>query len=415
MNRSIYLFVTLALFALSMSSMVNAHWVQGYTVDLVSTDTITKNDFDTYTTIGIAFTGLLAVQDPGKNLGQITFAYGASSYIDDVRNCYAVSNTNNTQVTLPNVEYTQISYNDSSLSNYTIFFNVTEEVINVTIGSISTVYCDIKFTAFPTSSAEGYYDGCFSVDIYEENSENIPNHGYSGYVPRSAYDYRHCLQFNGSDVLNTARNTIFEDIFAYQSYQVVTFSIDDIPTKATCHSILSTMKQFNTDLSEFIQDNSNTAATVTTFIQTCSPMTTTVDSYQLITLQNNSETYTAIVSIKVSTTDSTDDLSAVIDNYVVSRNSDDILGFSVIVDASTVNESPACSDGKQNGDETDVDCGGSICATQKCSKSQACLVDSDCSSYNCQSGLCSNGAFATSTLSFIAIIGFVMFHCLFMS
>lgn len=46
-----------------------------------------------------------------------------------------------------------------------------------------------------------------------------------------------------------------------------------------------------------------------------------------------------------------------------------------------------CQDGKQNGDETDIDCGGSCSA--KCAEGQGCNVNGDCVSNNC--GL--NGGF----------------------
>jgi hypothetical protein len=44
-------------------------------------------------------------------------------------------------------------------------------------------------------------------------------------------------------------------------------------------------------------------------------------------------------------------------------------------------KAPACNDTKQNGDETDVDCGGSC--TKKCDPTKACLVDADCTSQVC--------------------------------
>lgn len=42
-----------------------------------------------------------------------------------------------------------------------------------------------------------------------------------------------------------------------------------------------------------------------------------------------------------------------------------------------------CSDGKWNGQETDLDCGGPVCG--KCGAEKACLVDSDCTSRTCLS------------------------------
>ncbi len=46
----------------------------------------------------------------------------------------------------------------------------------------------------------------------------------------------------------------------------------------------------------------------------------------------------------------------------------------------------SCSDGLQNGDETDTDCGGSACAP--CGGGDACLVGSDCRSGECTDGTC---------------------------
>jgi hypothetical protein len=45
-----------------------------------------------------------------------------------------------------------------------------------------------------------------------------------------------------------------------------------------------------------------------------------------------------------------------------------------------------CTNGKQNGDETDVDCGGS-CST-KCADSKVCALPGDCASGNCWQGKC---------------------------
>ncbi|HEU5183422.1 MAG TPA: fibronectin type III domain-containing protein [Gemmatimonadaceae bacterium] len=47
-----------------------------------------------------------------------------------------------------------------------------------------------------------------------------------------------------------------------------------------------------------------------------------------------------------------------------------------------------CDNGIQDGDETDVDCGGTLCA--RCQSGQQCWVNSDCSSDLCVSGTCQN-------------------------
>ena len=44
-----------------------------------------------------------------------------------------------------------------------------------------------------------------------------------------------------------------------------------------------------------------------------------------------------------------------------------------------------CGDGYKNGNETDVDCGGSCTA---CPYTKACLVNSDCLGGDCSGGVC---------------------------
>jgi len=45
-----------------------------------------------------------------------------------------------------------------------------------------------------------------------------------------------------------------------------------------------------------------------------------------------------------------------------------------------------CEDGIQNGQETDVDCGGSYC--DKCQLGDSCTANSDCFNENCENGIC---------------------------
>jgi len=46
----------------------------------------------------------------------------------------------------------------------------------------------------------------------------------------------------------------------------------------------------------------------------------------------------------------------------------------------------SCADQVQNGDETDVDCGGSC--SDKCQETKSCIVDGDCVSAHCSGGVC---------------------------
>jgi len=48
-----------------------------------------------------------------------------------------------------------------------------------------------------------------------------------------------------------------------------------------------------------------------------------------------------------------------------------------------------CDDGVQNGDETDLDCGGSC---SPCATGSACVVDADCASASCEAGVCTDAA-----------------------
>lgn len=49
-------------------------------------------------------------------------------------------------------------------------------------------------------------------------------------------------------------------------------------------------------------------------------------------------------------------------------------------------QEPTCTDQVQNGDETDVDCGGPAC--DPCSNDKLCRIDRDCNSGFCNSGTC---------------------------
>jgi hypothetical protein len=55
----------------------------------------------------------------------------------------------------------------------------------------------------------------------------------------------------------------------------------------------------------------------------------------------------------------------------------------------------SCTDATKNGDETDIDCGGSC--TLKCASGSKCRVNSDCVSNICTAGVCTN--IPSSTLS----------------
>lgn len=50
---------------------------------------------------------------------------------------------------------------------------------------------------------------------------------------------------------------------------------------------------------------------------------------------------------------------------------------------------PNCSDERQNGDETDIDCGGSCSG---CTSGEACLRDRDCESQRCSGGVCAEAS-----------------------
>src|SRR5262249_41008150 len=65
-----------------------------------------------------------------------------------------------------------------------------------------------------------------------------------------------------------------------------------------------------------------------------------------------------------------------------------------------VTATSTCTDTFKNGSETDVDCGGSC--TTKCANGKVCVVNADCQSGNCVSGVCSAVANVPPTVSITA-------------
>lgn len=59
----------------------------------------------------------------------------------------------------------------------------------------------------------------------------------------------------------------------------------------------------------------------------------------------------------------------------------------------TVISLPTCTDNIKNGAETDIDCGGGVCPV--CNPGKNCLVNSDCVTNNCTSGICVSVASTT--------------------
>ena len=49
---------------------------------------------------------------------------------------------------------------------------------------------------------------------------------------------------------------------------------------------------------------------------------------------------------------------------------------------------PTCTDGIKNGNETDVDCGGSCLSIKKCDDGLRCKIESDCNSGVCTLNMC---------------------------
>jgi hypothetical protein len=60
---------------------------------------------------------------------------------------------------------------------------------------------------------------------------------------------------------------------------------------------------------------------------------------------------------------------------------------------------PSCSDGIKNGTETDIDCGGGVCAV--CAPGQVCVSGADCAT-----GLCPTGTCARPALKVLVVNGF---------
>jgi hypothetical protein len=58
--------------------------------------------------------------------------------------------------------------------------------------------------------------------------------------------------------------------------------------------------------------------------------------------------------------------------------------------ASSSGAAPTCTDGIEDGSETDVDCGGPVCSP--CANGKTCLAGTDCASDFCTAGVCQPSA-----------------------
>jgi len=66
----------------------------------------------------------------------------------------------------------------------------------------------------------------------------------------------------------------------------------------------------------------------------------------------------------------------------------------VVGDGTAVDAGPSCQDHARNGDETDVDCGGSVCA--KCANGKQCNTNNDCQGSLCVGKVCVSFCFANT-------------------
>lgn len=62
----------------------------------------------------------------------------------------------------------------------------------------------------------------------------------------------------------------------------------------------------------------------------------------------------------------------------------------------------SCADGTKNGDETDLDCGGSACP--KCGDGASCLSGSDCTSGECDGGVCAPAGCTVTTSPLASLV-----------
>jgi hypothetical protein len=59
---------------------------------------------------------------------------------------------------------------------------------------------------------------------------------------------------------------------------------------------------------------------------------------------------------------------------------------------------PTCTDGVKNGNETDVDCGGSCLPSKQCGNGLMCNNGPDCTSGVCKTNLCQGDYAATCNI-----------------
>ncbi|MDC0668684.1 lamin tail domain-containing protein [Nannocystis radixulma] len=117
-----------------------------------------------------------------------------------------------------------------------------------------------------------------------------------------------------------------------------------------------------------------TSTTETSTTSTSEPTTT-----EPVTTETSTDTSTTTTDTTTTTSTDTTDSTTTEDTTTTTSGTD--------TETSSTTEAPdQCADGEQNGDETDIDCGGGVCSP--CAEGGACLADTDCASQLCVDGVC---------------------------
>ncbi len=189
------------------------------------------------------------------------------------------------------------------------------------------------------------------------------------------------LTLSGTPVLNLAAVTLTTSAQAAQSYTVTVSNVkraSDFEPLTTATAMFTGRPPF-----DVMGAASTSALAMTVTFDAMPDMTqaTTLANYTVTGLTLSSPSLTGS-TVTFTTTAQLGQMYTV-DVANVTRAGD---GEPLTMTSATFMGTNHCSDATQDGDETDVDCGGATCTA--CANGKMCLLNSDCQSNNCATNVC---------------------------
>ena len=410
-SRYILAVIFVSIIALFTFPAATAHWLKGYDFSMKLQDggklTNTTAFNNAYHTIAYEFTPALATtQQQSADINFVRFDYAFGDYVVDVKDCYStVGDDVETQYEFISTNYTRGG------GNYTVVLEynqtITPALFNLTMGQPkTTVWCDVMFSAFPTSTLPAFPGGCFSADLASVPQVTTTNgtHGYAAYEPAHNYDLQNCLPYNKDDFTNAQHYNVFSTIIDYKQTVVLSASISGFEKKS-CGVVIDQLVEIALD-AMWVYVKTAASASIPGAAPTKTPLSSICGQHD-----GDDDGYTATLLVEIAAGPVEFDLMGVMSQVMTVINDVPLMDQIVSFTYAEQIVPPSCGDGIVNGDETDKDCGGSGCNV-RCRGSQRCLVDEDCQSLLCTNGACVgsnyNAAIPVQSVHAAAILGVVV-------